>query len=204
MGSNTGEPITPPLRLDGGASAAEFSPDGRQMPALGNDNLVRIGDMPRDDRPMEDLILLTQLLAGRRIDSAGGVVPVEPNFYRSAWNALKTKYPDDFMASAARVLTPREWQAFAIRLRAQPLFDIGYNHAQIGNWKAATHQKLGHAPEAKAWLAKAVQLEMPAKSGGVPAMESGSPECRCMSYAERPSRSSAKLENNEGRSGKPS
>jgi hypothetical protein len=42
-------------------------------------------DPPLDDRPTAERVLLTQLLSGRRIDAAGGLVPLDRARLRKLW-----------------------------------------------------------------------------------------------------------------------
>jgi hypothetical protein len=64
---------------------AYFSPDGRQAITVCADQAVRAWSLTPDDRPVETLILHAQVLAGSRIDAEHGVLPLEGNSLRSAW-----------------------------------------------------------------------------------------------------------------------
>ncbi len=69
-----------------------------------------------DDRPVEDLVLLAQVLCGHRIDATGGgLEPVEPGALRDAWQSLRDKYPADFVASPEEIST---WHREVDRWRA--------------------------------------------------------------------------------------
>ncbi|MEO8428698.1 MAG: protein kinase, partial [Verrucomicrobiota bacterium] len=46
-------------------------------------------DWPGDNRPVEELVLLTQLLSGRRMDGVSGVVPLDREQLRTIWERLK-------------------------------------------------------------------------------------------------------------------
>ena len=47
-------------------------------------------DWRGDDRPVEDLVRLTQLLSGRRMDGVSGVVPLDRAQLKDIWERLKT------------------------------------------------------------------------------------------------------------------
>ncbi len=52
-------------------------------------------------------MLLVQLLAGRRIDPAGNLVPWPSSAAASAWTALRAKYPASFTAAPGSL---RRWR----------------------------------------------------------------------------------------------
>jgi hypothetical protein len=41
-------------------------------------------DLPTDDRPVDDLVTLSQWLSGHRVDATGGLVPLDPAALRRA------------------------------------------------------------------------------------------------------------------------
>jgi hypothetical protein len=72
----------------------------------GSDGTARLWDLLPDDRPVEDLILLAQVLCGHRIDATGAsLVPVKPRALRDAWQSLRDKYPADFVPSPEDLFT---------------------------------------------------------------------------------------------------
>ncbi len=103
--ATTGEPITPPLKA---VSAPVFSADSRRVITGGGDQTVRVWSLGPIDWPLEALVLLGQLLTGRRIDDTGALVPLEhtePSLsaqanarenLRRAWETLRAKYPRGF------------------------------------------------------------------------------------------------------------
>jgi WD40 repeat protein/serine/threonine protein kinase len=94
----TGEPLGPPRRFQQ-AEARQTSPDA---PASEQPNEA----LPRDDRPIADLLLLSQMLAVGRIDSDGNVVPLQLDELTSAWQLLHQRYPDQFAATPSEIA---EW-----------------------------------------------------------------------------------------------
>jgi hypothetical protein len=53
-------------------------------------------DLSPDTRPVEDLELLAQVLAARRIDHTQALVPLDTDQFRQAWETLRAKYPQGF------------------------------------------------------------------------------------------------------------
>lgn len=95
--SKTGWPITPPLRLGAGVSHVQFSPDGTTLATLSGPKLLTLWKLAADRRPLADLSSLAQLLAGRKINKAGGTVDVSGGGeFRKLWETLRGRYPDDF------------------------------------------------------------------------------------------------------------
>jgi len=105
----TGEPLTPPLKSGGSVvSTTAFSADGRRLTTAGDDQTVRVWSLEPNDWPLEDLVLLGQLLTGRQIDDTGALVPLEhpggtlsPGDHtreslRHAWEALRARHAKSF------------------------------------------------------------------------------------------------------------
>jgi WD40 repeat protein len=94
----TGQPLSPPLRHGGGVRHVTFSPDGRRLATASADG-ARVWDVAADDRPMEDLLLLTRLLSGQRIDATGASVPA--GLQEANWRQLRERQPEAFRPSPA-------------------------------------------------------------------------------------------------------
>jgi hypothetical protein len=84
----TGEPITPPLRCAQRLRQVEFLADDRVRWTC-RDGTAGSLELKPDDRPVDELLLLTRVLAGSRVDADRGLVPLEPERLRQAWQRLK-------------------------------------------------------------------------------------------------------------------
>jgi tetratricopeptide (TPR) repeat protein len=100
----TGQPLSTPLKHEGGVLHAAFSPDGRRIVTASRDRTARVWNISTDDRDAGDLILLAHLLSGSRVETRGALVPLTSREFRDAWQALGKKYPGDFVASDRDVL----------------------------------------------------------------------------------------------------
>src|SRR5262249_11024937 len=85
----TGEALTPPLRHPRAVLRADFSPDGNQALTICGDQKKRTWDLTPDDRPVETLLYLSHVLAGGRIDSDYGLLPLSSAALRSDWDAIR-------------------------------------------------------------------------------------------------------------------
>jgi hypothetical protein len=93
-----GEPLTPPRRIQ--------EPTGPSVPPRLSAPVGENGALPLDDRPVADLVLLSQMLALGRIDPGGSVVPLQLRDLTSAWHLLRDKYPEQFVATPSEIA---EW-----------------------------------------------------------------------------------------------
>jgi WD40 repeat protein len=103
----TGEPITPLLMRPLYCYDATFSPDSRRLLVPGAGNKLRVFELTKDERPLEDLLRLAQLLSAQRIDANGGVMTVEPSVLSKSWQYLRRKYPEQFAPSQGAI---QAWQ----------------------------------------------------------------------------------------------
>ena len=131
----TGNPVTPPLQHKETVAGAFWSEDGKRLTTLTKDDHIQVwdlatgepltparnvqptsaapqtaGDLPRDDRPVADLVLLAQMLAVGRVDSDGSVVPLQLRELTEAWQTLRTKYPEQFATTPPEILAWRRGQ----------------------------------------------------------------------------------------------
>src|SRR2546421_669560 len=85
----TGGRVTPPLRQRGQVGYAGLSPDGHRVLTANWVRPFQVWDLSRDSRPLSDLVLLAQWLAGQQPDGATGYVPIDPSAARRVWQKLK-------------------------------------------------------------------------------------------------------------------
>jgi WD40 repeat protein len=79
----TGEPGTPLLRHRDNLWHAAFSSDGRRVVTTAS--AARVWELPFEDRPVADLVLIAQFLTGLEISR-----------FRADWATLWSKYPREF------------------------------------------------------------------------------------------------------------
>jgi eukaryotic-like serine/threonine-protein kinase len=104
--ARTGEPLGPARNLGGGKlTGGLVAPDGRVLLAL-LDGGVRSWNLPVDDRPASDLVLLSQLLAGSRIEQSGAILALSGLETHEAREVLWSKYPELFVSGPNVLL---EW-----------------------------------------------------------------------------------------------
>jgi eukaryotic-like serine/threonine-protein kinase len=111
----TGDPLTPPLQTQTGSRSfapVRFSPDGQRLVAS-NGERAQLWNLPPDNRPIEDLVALAELLAGRRLDATGDFTSPPGSAVTNAFARLRSKYPDTFAASSAQTQLWRETLAEA-------------------------------------------------------------------------------------------
>jgi serine/threonine protein kinase/WD40 repeat protein len=96
-------------------------------------------DLPSDDRPAEDLVKLSQLYSGRRLDTNGGTVALPKEERRILWRELSVRFPKEFAVSPKAAVEWRIGQlqaaskaersaavAFARRWLAAELAEVGW------------------------------------------------------------------------------
>jgi WD40 repeat protein/tetratricopeptide (TPR) repeat protein len=167
----TGQPLTPPLRHLMATRAAMLSFDERHLLSWGTDRTARLWDVTPDDRAVDDLVRLAGLVAARRLDSSGSILPLPKEEWLANWKELRQKYPAEFTAAPAdgtlswhrREAIDSElgqhWFAAAWHLdrliAAEPA--ESWYHAARGRARAA----LGRHDEAAAAFARAIELGEP-------------------------------------------
>jgi len=92
----TGQPLTPPRKIQDGVDGLVHSAP-RQAAAAGE-------ELPQDDRRVEDLVLLAQMLAVGRIDAGGNAVPLQLQELTNAWHKLREKNPAQFSATMSEAV----------------------------------------------------------------------------------------------------
>jgi hypothetical protein len=110
----TGESLGPPLRHRGFVEQFAFSPDGRRLATACRDGTAWVWNLPGPDpRPLEDLVLLAQVLSAQRLDATDGLVEVEPAAQRRALEQLRSRYPTGFACSVPETLAWHQREAEA-------------------------------------------------------------------------------------------
>jgi hypothetical protein len=67
--------------------------------------------LPRDDRPVADLVELAQVLALGRIDANGNLVPLQLPEFTRVWESVREKYPDLLTTTSCEAATWHRRQA---------------------------------------------------------------------------------------------
>jgi WD40 repeat protein/tetratricopeptide (TPR) repeat protein len=166
----TGEPITPPLVHRDAVMGCAFSPDGGRLATACLDGAAWVWDLPHDRRASEELALLAQALAGRRLDDTGGLVPLGAAALGEAWRRARQQAPAEFTATPEQALTwhrqeaedaerARQWPGVVLHLgpviEAEPgawqhRARLGTAYAELGRWDeaaAAYGEALAHGAE---------------------------------------------------------
>ena len=92
--------------------AAAFSHDGQRVLTASRNGTVSAWDISPEDRPTPDIVGLTHLLSGHRIEGTGAAVPLPAEELTGLWAELRTRYPADFAVTPAAV---RQWREREIR-----------------------------------------------------------------------------------------
>ncbi len=87
----TGEPLSPPLAHNGGVVDVDFNDNGQRVLTASSDKTARLWNLPPDERSMEELEDLAQLLAGGSIDATDGFVPLDAEALKAVWIKSKRK-----------------------------------------------------------------------------------------------------------------
>jgi WD domain, G-beta repeat len=112
--AGTGESLGPPWKHRGWVQHLAFSPDGRWLATACYDGTFKVWPLPApDSRPLDDLVLLAQLLSAKRVDAKDGLIGVEPDDQRRAPEQLRLRYPTDFAASVPETLAWHQREAEA-------------------------------------------------------------------------------------------
>jgi WD40 repeat protein len=153
----TGWPVTPPLWRERFIPDARFSPDGHRVVTTSRGGDTLLWDLKPDERSRDDLIQMTEILSGTRVDDTGTAVPISTSELREAHEALQRKAPGTFAATPEQVLgwhhqeaqlceAAGTWDAAVKHLdrliedgpRVDALaFRRGLAHAELGHLQAA-------------------------------------------------------------------
>jgi WD40 repeat protein/Flp pilus assembly protein TadD len=164
--SASGQPICTGLVHPWTVRQAVFSSQGDHLVTTGPGGTRWMWDLRPDERPLEDLRKMAQMLAGHRIDEKRDVMPLDPVAQRSIWQTLRERYPESFEASPEEVqiwhrttmaehLRNRQWEAAVWhldRLIAEEPEDV-----LLRALRGVAQAEQGHLKEASADFAQAAE-----------------------------------------------
>ncbi len=113
----TGDAILLPLKHDEDVNTVVLSPDGRHLLTASYDTSARIWTIPTEDRSIDDILSLSGLLSGSRVDETGGLVQHATDELVTAWEGVRSKYPGTVSCLASDVLSWHEREATACAIR---------------------------------------------------------------------------------------
>ena len=105
--AQTGEPLTPPLKLPWPFKHAQFVGDSRGIlcrRSIGNGGASELRDLQIETRSVEELAPLAQVLSGHQGGFTGVVVPQSPEELQMAWQRLRAQAPVDFSVSTNAII----------------------------------------------------------------------------------------------------
>jgi len=108
----SGEPLTPPLLHPNGLQSVGFSADGSRLITADTKARLWCWDLHPDSRPIEDLLLLSQLLTGFQSSASKSPNAPKPEERQSAWRKLRAAYSNDFATSREEVF---DWHSGCAR-----------------------------------------------------------------------------------------
>ena len=99
----TGEPLTPPLKHQGGMRFAGFSSHGYELVTANSSGRIWRWDLHPEQRSIDDLRLLSQLLTGFQNTSSKLLNPLTEGEQQRVWKRLRGAYPVDVEVSQEEV-----------------------------------------------------------------------------------------------------
>jgi WD40 repeat protein len=94
--ATTGQPASPVFSAPAPVSAAAFVADGSTLRTLARFHTAQDWHIRPDPRPADEILVWAQLIASRRIDTFGGLVPLSPAEHLAAFRDLKAQSPAAF------------------------------------------------------------------------------------------------------------
>lgn len=157
--ATTGEPLTMPLKHGGIVRGVTFATDAGSLVTASENGEVRVWDLPREPRSPQELTPLAGLLAGRRLDDTGGLIPIGAGDLERSWPAISRSHAAELTSAPKRADAWRhyqaeeaerrnEWFAAAVLLgeliRAEPgaaplHLRRGHANAEAGRWDHAAN-----------------------------------------------------------------
>jgi tetratricopeptide (TPR) repeat protein len=110
--AESGEPVSDVIPVEGKPRSVQFLPDGWQLAIVDAEGCRKVWDLSPDTRPLEDLLRLVQVLAGRRLDENGVLKAVGVPELAQAWQQLRARYPGSFRIAPEEV---ERWHELAAR-----------------------------------------------------------------------------------------
>jgi WD40 repeat protein len=125
--ARTGEPLAPRLGEGGDYRHAqlEFNRAGDMLAVVAGDR-TQLWPLPKDTRPIGDLTMIAELLAGRTLGASGAFEEQSAEAAMHSWQILREKYPATFAAAPVQM---REWHecAAAASEKAQNWFAASFH-----------------------------------------------------------------------------
>jgi WD40 repeat protein len=90
----TGVPVTPAAYHGAEVSSLRFSPSGRRILTASGDGYVRVTDLAPDPRPVAEILAHARLLADRRLDDRGVLVPLARDDEQDLWQSFSARRGD--------------------------------------------------------------------------------------------------------------
>ena len=110
--AETGDPLTPALRHPVALRHAAFLAGDSLLFTTDKDGAGWIWELSGDPRPLNDWLLLAQLLSSSPLRPADEASTARPKGeLRTIWNHLRLAYADDFTVSREELLAWHRWQA---------------------------------------------------------------------------------------------
>jgi WD40 repeat protein len=143
--AETGAPLTPPLRHLTPLFSAQFLPDGRSIVTGDKKGNVWIWALPSDQRPLEELARLAEVLSASKVASEQLSQSTAESLKRT-WEQLRAVYPSDFSTSDEEIAAWHQRQAdeseksdewFAVVFHLERLLALQPEDAALSNRLAA-------------------------------------------------------------------
>jgi WD40 repeat protein len=93
--AETGDPLTPPLRQPAPLCGARFLPGRRRVVTVDEQGRSWIWTFPVEDRPVEDLAVLAQLISAGALAPDGQMAPLPPESLKELWRRHSAKLPPE-------------------------------------------------------------------------------------------------------------
>jgi hypothetical protein len=121
--ARTGEPLTPRLRHDWKVNQVIFLAGGQYLLTISPimykptrpvtpTMKMRLWELPRDDKPVNDLLKLVTLLTGHTLDPTGHPAPANNAVLETTWHDLRRKYPAAFSVTNSNATRAAEMRLF--------------------------------------------------------------------------------------------